>query len=200
MSSTIAGVISKIRAARDAWVTIASVAQAAGGVLVTLLLRRGKGGPILATWSIRCRRVHELEISDLNGGGICLYSSGHPAARQYASPVQRLSCRTHGDGSRAWLAVVSAHVAAVDDWIPADRYLPATPPSDGTLLIRAPEFLARVYARALRRLGIGVRSSIPRHVTRRRRSPKVLHLGDSFIVAETFEVQGPANSQVERVK
>ncbi len=200
MSSTLTDVISTVARARSGWVNIDSVARSHGGIVIALVLRRGRRGRTLATWSLRCKGVRELHVSDLCGGGIRLYSSDHPAARQYISGVTRLSCRTKGDGQAAWLALASAHRAVVDDWVPLDRYLPATPPANGTIVVRAPQFLARVYARALRRIGLPVRVSAPNPRSRKGR-PKVLHLGSSFVVADIFEVRELlANKQMQRTK
>jgi hypothetical protein len=194
--------ITKSHGTSAGWVDVASVAQASGGLDITVVLRSRKKGPVFATWNVRCRGVREFEFSDLTGGGIRLYSSDHPAAKQYVAGGARLSCRTGGAGTQAWLALAAAHVAAVDDWVPLERYLPSTPPATGTLVVRAPAFLVRVYAQALRRIGLRVRVlSTKRRAKQRGRSPKVLHLGNSFVVADAFEVRERlANKQMQRTK
>jgi len=199
---SLTAVIAKSHGTPAGWVDVASVAQAPGGLDITVALRSRKKGRVLATWNVRCRGVREFEFSDLSGGGIRLYSSDHPAAQQYVAGSARLSCRTSGARSQAWLAVAAAHVAAVDDWVPVERYLPSTPPANGTFVVRAPAFLVRVYAQALRRLGLPVRvRDTRRRAKRRQRYPRVLHLGKSYVVADAFEVrEGLANKQMQRTK
>jgi len=198
---SLTGVVSTTNSTPDGWLEVDRVVQAAGGLDVALVLRKGKKGRTLATWDVCCRGVREFEFSDLTGGGIRLYSSDHPAAKQYTATATRLSCRTSQAGAQAWLALVAAHREAVDDWVPLDRYLPATPPTNGTIAVRAPLFLARAYARALRSMGLNVRLVHSKHPPKRGTSPKVLHLGNSFVVADAFEVrEGLANKQMQRTK
>jgi len=152
--SSLKRVISKVRETPNAWVNVESVTLAPRGIVVALVLQKGRKGRALARWTVACRGVRELKVSDLTGGGIRLYASDHPAARQHAAAFVRLSCPTAGRAGVAWMALATAHRAAVDDWIHFDRYLPATLPQGNTLVVRAPDFLIRHYARALRRIGL----------------------------------------------
>jgi len=187
--SSLKRVISKVRETPNAWVNVESVTLAPRGIVVALVLQKGRKGRALARWTVACRGVRELKVSDLTGGGIRLYASDHPAARQHAAAFVRLSCPTAGRAGVAWMALATAHRAAVDDWIHFDRYLPATLPQGNTLVVRAPDFLIRHYARALRRIGLAVRPSPSKRRPSRRKRPQVLHLGSSFVVAEEFLVQ-----------
>jgi hypothetical protein len=88
----------------------------------------------------------------------------------------------------------------VDDWIPFDRYLGAADSlvdrltSARSWQFSAPRFLSRVYARVLKDLGIrvqvlpnlGARSSSTRL--------RVLHFGESYIVAKDFTSQREASA------
>jgi hypothetical protein len=96
-------------------------------------------------------------------------------------------------------ALYKAHVQAVDDWIPFDRYLQINTPWNGTsslphfapvsgsnFICRGPDFLLRAYAKALE--AIGVRVQLNFRGSRKSKSilPKILHFGTSFVVANAF--------------
>ena len=198
---TITRAIREIHAIPDGWVVVESVSRADQGLIVSLAVRKGKTGQRLGSWEIRCRGVRELQISDLSGGGIRLYASGHPAANQFVSPMVRLSCATGDHTVRALGTLAAAHLAATDDWIPVERYLPLGSCANGRVAVRAPAFLARVYVRALRKAGFGVRLSPRQSPPRSRKHPRVLHLGNSFVIADAFEVRsGLANNEMQRTK
>jgi hypothetical protein len=102
-----------------------------------------------------------------------------------------ITARELGPGhlaSRAILgALAAAHVATVDDWISVDRYLPMEAGAKADLVIRAPVFLVRAYAKALARLGAVVRVKPAARKRRTSPPPRVLHFGNSFVVADGFE-------------
>jgi hypothetical protein len=188
VSSSLEKAIGTIHKTPDGWLYIDGVRQGRPGLVLSLVLRKGKMGRRLGEWRVHCRGVREFHISDPTGGGIRLYSSGHPAARQYTAPKARLRCRPQGSRTDMLAALAAAHLAAVDDWVPIERYLPMAQAPNGAFIVQAPDFLVRAYARALRRLGISVRTSLTRPGKARTR-PKVLHLGSSYVVAESFEAQ-----------
>ncbi len=141
-------------------------------------------------WSIACRSVFEVSLCDLSGGGIRVYSQSHPAARQYAEPAVRLSFRPGDRMNEVMGAALGAHVSVVDDWIPFDRYLGFGPADSGVVVWRGPAFLIRACARAIQHLGVRVSVGRPRLKRSGKRLPKVLHLGESYVVAGEFEVSG----------
>jgi hypothetical protein len=188
LSSSLERAIGTIHKTPDGWVHIEGVRRGRPGLVLSLVLRKGRTGRRLDEWQIHCRRVREFHISDLTGGGIRLYSGGHPAARQYTARKARLRCQPEGSRRDMLAAIAAAHFAAVDDWVPIERYLPMEQAPNGAFIVQAPDFLVRAYARALRRLGLTVRTSMAREANARTR-PKVLHLGNSFVVAEGFEAR-----------
>jgi hypothetical protein len=188
LSSSLHRAIGTIHKTPDGWLHIEGVRQGRPGLVLSLVLRRGRTGRRLLEWQVHCRGVREFHISDLTGGGIRLYSAGHPAARQYTARKARLRCRPAGSRRDMLAALAAAHLAAVDDWVPIERYLPMAPAPNGAFIVHAPDCLVRSYARALRRLGLTVRTSMAREGKTGAR-PKVLHLGNSFVVAESFEAR-----------
>jgi hypothetical protein len=96
-------------------------------------------------------------------------------------------------------------VAETDDWIPFDRYLlmntpwngsdylPHFAPVSGTKFVcRGPDFLIRIYAKALEAIGEQVQVTVRSNLKRKAIRPNVLHFGTSHVVAETFTAQQSA--------
>jgi hypothetical protein len=182
--------IARIQSTPDGWVRVEFLRHVRGGLELELAVHRGKRGPRLSAWRVRCEGVRDTHISDLSGGGIRLYPSIHPAARQYVAARAQLRVADSEDLDRVLGILLRAHVAMVDDWIPFDRYVKAGGASHRSrrLLFRGPDFLMRVYARALRGRSLLVRfSATPARKGRAR--PQVLHFGDSYIVANAFSVR-----------
>lgn len=174
----------------DCWIRVDVVRRLRGGLELALAVHRGKRGPRVGTWRVHCSGLRETHIADLNGGGMRLYTSSHPAARQYAAAGAQLRVTDIDDVQRVLGALLRAHVATVDDWIPFDRYFKENGGAQRPrkLVLRGPEFLMRAYARALRALPVSVRVSVkaqPKRLVR----PQVLHFGGSYIVADGFAVQ-----------
>jgi hypothetical protein len=184
----------------DGWVRVTGLRRAPGGLDLALGVYRGRKGSLATSWDIRCGSVREISISDLDGGGIRLYTSSHPAARQYSDAPATLRCAM-GDGLNAGIgALLEAHRRQSDDWIPFDRYVVTrkTP-----LVIRGPAFLVRSYARALR--GLRLAPEVSRRQAKRARRPlRVLHVGGSFVVAALFEAlqsaSGLSNNRMQLTK
>lgn len=202
MKTTLASAIRAIHAEPNGWLHVEAIRRTATGVLISLSLRKSKGGKWISGWDVICRGVREISVSDLDGGGIRLYRSSHPAARQYATQTAQMRCRPDGNESMIWGALAVAHMATVDDWIPVARYLSMEAAPKAELVVRAPAFLVRAYAKALAKLGVIVRVHAGSRKQRRGPAPSVLHLGNSFIVADRFEAALRAkrlgNNQIER--
>ena len=111
-----------------------------------------------------------------------------------------------GNTPRVLAALQQAHVKAVDDWIPFDRYLQINTPytlpyfapvSGDNFFCKGPDFLLRVYANALSAAGQQVQLLRGRR-NRRALRPQVLHFGSSYIVADRFTAEwqsDPCNSK-----
>jgi hypothetical protein len=189
--------IKRIHAGPDRWVRVEQVRNIPGGLELCLGLHRGRRGKILAAWVVRCLRVHEVKITDLDGGGIALYGADHPAAKQYATQWSELRWPRDSNLAAVFTTLYGAHIEATDDWVPFERYvLPNMPYTRGfesrsekEFACRGPNFLIRAYAKALRMKGETVRV-IPLKTNRKRSGrPKVLHFGTSYVIAEGFAAE-----------
>ncbi|MGD0860836.1 MAG: hypothetical protein ABR912_16190 [Terracidiphilus sp.] len=199
--------VKSINSISDGWTRVEHLRRIPGGLEVCFSIHKGKWGKRLDGWNFICRGVREANISDLNGGGLAVYTHSHPAALQYIAPRAELFWARTCDETQVLAALYRAHVEAVDDWIPFDRYLTTNTPWNGasdcpdfspvsgdSFVCKGPDFLVRTYAKALEAIGVRVR------MTRRGRSrakstlPRVLHFGESYIVADTFAAQRLAGS------
>jgi hypothetical protein len=179
----------------DAWVRVGSVRRIPGGIELAIVVVRGRRGRVVHRWQVRCLKIRELRLSDFDGGGIRLYPSDHPAARQYADAVMCLNWTPKGRMLEGIGAVAEAHKSAVYDWIPLDRY--ASPPEASVpkVVWRGPEFLLRKYDQALRRLGFETALIASKCRRKTTKGLRVLHMGSSYVVAERFEAE--VSSQVQ---
>src|SRR5215813_4249448 len=133
-----------------AWVRVDQVRKASAGLDLRLSVHKGKGGRTLDAWVVSCRGVHEASITDFDGGGLAVYGSSHEAARQYMARQAQLRWPRSSNETEVLAALYRAHVEAVDDWIPFDRYLlihtpwntPSFAPiSDDQFVCAGPDFL-----------------------------------------------------------
>lgn len=172
----------------DAWVRHEKISMARKEVEITFGIYQGKRGRKVESWKVICSGIQEAIISDLDGGGLRLYK-GHPAAQQYIAPKAQL--RWNGgntDASEVVGGLYQAHTHLIDDWIPFDRYGDVKTIAKNKVVWTGPVFLMKAYARALRALGIDpVLKVQPTKI--KKRALKVLHFGNSFIVAESFKAQ-----------
>jgi len=156
-------------------------------------------------WSVTCRRVHEAKITSIDGGSLRVYPATHPAARQYVARRAELRWPRTCDEAKVLLALYRAHTRAADDWIPFDRYLSIETPWTGTSLrphfapisgdnfvCRGPDFLVRTYAKALEAIGEQVQLTLRRASKLKPAQPRVLHFGESYVVAERFRAEPAA--------
>lgn len=190
----------------NGWTRVDHVRRVPAGLAVDFSVHHGRRGKSLGRWTVTCRGIHEVKISDLDGGGLAVYPSSHPAARQYVASFARLRWPRKGNTPRVLAALQQAHVKAVDDWIPFDRYLQINTPytlpyfapvSGDNFFCKGPDFLLRVYANALSAAGQQVQLLRGRR-NRRALRPQVLHFGSSYIVADRFTAEwqsDPCNSK-----
>ena len=198
--------IKMIYAVPDSWARVSQVRKVAGGLELIFTIHRGKRGKRIAEWRVACQGVHETEITDFDGGGLRLYPTTHPAARQYAVKWAVLRWPMTCDKVQVVFAPHRAHARAVEGWIPFDRYLqidapwtqtetsgtgipfqPFFAPASGrNFVCRGPDFLIRTYATALEALGERVQLTLRRAPKAKPIQPKVLHFGGSYVVANAF--------------
>ena len=173
----------------NAWVRLGLVVPDGRNLGLLFNILEGKRGPIVKHCRVRCIRVRQWHVDDLDGGGIRLYGSDHPLARQYSSAKARLRLERVEDAGAAIAVLVTAHARIFDDWVPIDRYLGSLADlpvrvADG-LSVTGPEFALKAYARALRSVAAASLSRRPKRVGTPRF--RVLHFSQSFVVAERFE-------------
>ncbi len=183
--------IRAIHAKPDGWVRVEQVRRGPGRSLQMILgVAEGRRGALREAWLVTCRGVRELCLTDLDGGGLQLWPASHPAARQYSDPTASLICKP-SDLRAAVGALYEAHASAVDDWVPFEQYLGFEVPAPSKLerlRARGPRFLMNKYARALRALGIACALAPSGRRDSRRPACRVLHFGDSYVVAEEFSM------------
>ena len=177
--------IASIRLLPDSWVRLEEVRSLSTGFVLSFGIHKGRRGRRLDAWQITCVRVHEAKITALDGGGLALYPGTHPAARQRVARSAEVRWTGGSDEVVLTGALYRAHINAVDDWIPFDSYSDIESISKDKFALRGPDFLMRAYAKALRSLGKEPRV-ILRRSNRKAVRPKVLHFGDSYVVADTF--------------
>ena len=191
----------------DSWARMEQFRRIPGGFEVSFRIHKGQRGKRVAGWNVTCRKTHEAKITEMDGGGLRVYSSSHPAARQYAARRAELRWPLTCNKAEALVALYQAHSKVADDWIPFDQYLFLDRAWDGSPLLiesgpvpgknfvcRGPEFLLRAYARALAAIGEEVKLALKGAAKPKAIRPKVLHFGGSYIVADVFsaERQGEA--------
>ena len=157
-------------------------------------VRGHRRGPIAGRWQIQVGGVKEASVTDVDGGGLAFTRRWHPAVQQYLDPLATLRvARPPSNLPTALSALWRAHVDAVDDWIPLDRYLDARERLEDRLgrpsgvVCRGPAFLVRRYAKVLSQHG--AQCSVSARVARGRGASgplSLLHFGSSFVVASSF--------------
>ena len=173
---------------RGVWLRLDAVSATSSGLEISFRLLRGQHGKKLDVWKVICGGVREAKITELDGGGLRLYTA-HPAAQQYTHQQAQLSWNGAALNDDEILgALYQGHLQEVYDWIPFDRYTNAEDIGAKKVVWQGPLFLMRAYAKALRAKGVQVAL---KPGTKKARQPplKVLHFGDSYIVAASFKAQ-----------
>jgi hypothetical protein len=194
--------ISTIDLISDSWVRMELMRRILGGIELRFGIHKGRRGKRLDGWEVLCRGVHELKISYEDFGGMAVYRTNHPAARQYVVQSAELRWPRTCDEGRALGALFSAHLETVGDWIEFDSYLgiefPWThgnqhtyslPTTSNEFVLRGPSFLLRAYAKALKAIGEPVKLTFRNRPKGKSVRPKVLHFGGSYVVADKFEAR-----------
>jgi hypothetical protein len=191
--------IKSINSISDRWVRVEQLLRIRSGLQICFSVHKGNRGKKVEVWDFTCRGVHEAKITDLNGGGLAFYPSAHPAARQYSARRAELRWPRTCNEMQVLAALFRAHVRATDDWIPFDRYLLIDTPWNGTsfypyfapvsganFVCRGPDFLLRAYAETLQAMGERVQLTLRASTKSKSIRPKVLHFGESYVVANAF--------------
>lgn len=186
----------------DSWVRVEQVRTMSSGLEVFFSIHKGQRGKRVDRWGVTCHRVHEAAITAMDGGGLSVYPTTHPAARQYIARRAELRWPRTCDEAKVLLALYRAHARAAGDWIPFDRYLSIEPWWTGTsfqphfapvtgnnFVCRGPDFLVRTYAKALGEIGERVQLTLRRVPKLNSTRLKVLHFGGSFVVADLFTAE-----------
>lgn len=180
--------IKSIQSMPESWVRVNQVSRMPGGLELSLSIHGGRRGNAVDHWVVVCRGVREVQITDLDGGGLAIYPTSHPAAQQYVARRAELRWPRSSDQAKVIDTLHRAHAKAVDDWIPFDRYLPLNvnwivpsfaPVSGNNFVCRGPEFLLRAYAKALRKAGESARVNVRGSSKVNRIRACVLHFGAS---------------------
>jgi hypothetical protein len=176
------------------WVRLKHVRTSRGNLHLLFSIHEGiRGRKEIESWCIICRGVREAQIMDFNGGGLALYSTNHPAARQYTARQARLQW-IKGDNEATVLGVLyRTHTEIVDDWIPFDSYVPMEILSSKKCICRGPDFLLGAYSRALQANGINTQLKLLKLGRSARKRLRVLHFGGSFVVALGFRISSEAS-------
>jgi hypothetical protein len=181
----------------DPWVRLEEIRRVSRGFDLSFSVHKGKRGRQVDAWRIRCLEVHEAKITAMDLGGLALYSSTHPAAREAVARQAEVRWSGANDGAVLMGALYKAHTEAVDDWIPFDWYSGIKSISKDKFALRGPDFLMRAYAKALRSIGKQPQVILKRP-NRRAARPRVLHFGDSYIVADTFNAERSNEEECDR--
>jgi hypothetical protein len=183
----IQNVIKSIHALPDSWVRLERVRRMPHQLELSFgVHKEGRPKKKFGAWTVLCDGVQEASISDFDGGGLAVYSTTHPAARQYRVRSAELKWSDAEEEAIVLGVLYQAHTDAVDDWIPFDRCVRSDQLSESKWSCSGPEFLLRAYAKALRANLIQPRLILRRQLKKRSRPLKVLHFGASFVVAESF--------------
>jgi hypothetical protein len=176
------------------WVRLEHVRKSRGNLNLYFSIHEEKRGrKKIDSWRITCRGVREAQITDFNGGGLALYSTNHPAARQHTARQAHLQW-INGDNEAVVLGVLyRTHTEIVDDWIPFDSYVPMEILSSKKCICRGPNFLLGAYSRALQANGINTQLKLLKLRRAERKRLRVLHFGSSFVVAAGFRISSEAS-------
>lgn len=174
----------------DGWVRLEQVRKRPGRLELQFgIHEENRGRKKTAQWNVICLGVREAHITELDGGGLAIYSATHPAVRQYAARRAELRWVPHTDKATTLGALYQAHIDVTDDWIPFNRYVSTKSISGKTCSCRGPEFLMRAYAKALRARGGDPHLSLRRNSKRKPTRLRVLHFGESFVIAAGFRAE-----------
>jgi hypothetical protein len=180
--------IKRIHSSPDSWVRVEEFRRIPKGLELCVGVYEGRLTRKAEAWRIRCRGVREFQIVDVDGGGLALCPGTHPAARQFLT--RQCTLRWRGADHAASIGTLCrAHVDAVDDWIPIDRYVDIKAISEKKFVCRGPEFLMRAYAKALRLIGAQPQLTLREKFRAKRKPLRVLHFGASYVVAAALSAE-----------
>jgi hypothetical protein len=183
---TIQNSIKLIHTVPDAWVRLEQTRKIPLGLELGFGIYRGKRGTKVDAWSVRCLGVREATITVLDGGGLRLYPGTHPAALRYTARTVELRWSSVREKAAIIGALYQAHMALMNDWLPFDEVVSVETISKKRASCRGPEFLMRAYAKTFRAKGERVQLVLRGGNKAKSKRLKVLHFGDSYVIASTF--------------
>ena len=181
--------IELIHSESNSWVRVEQTRKIPRGLELCLGIYRGEHGAQIDSWSIKCLGVRDATITALDGGGLSLYAGTHPAARRFTARRAILRWRGTRDKDAVIGALYGAHFTVMDDWLPFDEVVSIKMISRRTASCYGPDFLLRAYAKALRAKGERVQLTLLGASKAKSRGLKVLHFGDSYVIAAAFTAQ-----------
>ena len=190
------------------WLRVTSISHERRDLLLRFELFPAPTDETPPAWLVSCRQVREFSFTDLDGGGLNLWTRNHPLLSQFSSRKASLKIPI-GRGTRAECmgTLLQSHRQAVDDWIEFERFVPARislRTGARPIAIAGPEFLLAGYQRGLEQAGF--RPVLKNHRralywsgfgwSERRHAVSLLHFGNSFVVAESFSAEPEATRHV----
>ena len=80
------------------WVRVEQVRKTPGRLELCLGVHmEDRGRRKIGAWRVICLGVREAHIVDFDGGGLAIYPTTHPAARQYAARQAEVRWVAHAD-------------------------------------------------------------------------------------------------------
>jgi hypothetical protein len=171
------------------WARLECFRRTSGTLELCFGIHKGKRGGKIGAWRVACLGVHEAKITALDGGGIALYPATHPAARGCVARLAEVRWSGPSDHTALLGALYQAHTKLVGDWIPFEWYSTIQTIKAGNFCLRGPDFLMRAYAKVLRSCGKQPRLILRMKPHPKSVQPRVLHFGDSYVVADTFTAE-----------
>jgi len=181
--------VQSIHSFPEAWVRLEEARKTGDRLELSFGTYKRRRGRKTSSWDVTCLGVRETQLSDFDGGGLALYSSTHPAARQYRAKKAELRWATSESDIAFLGALYRAHCDAVDDWIPFDRYIDIYSLDGKRHECEGPDFLLRSYAKAFRLRGVKAHLKLRKHNKGKVPTLRVLHFGESYIVAADFSAE-----------
>lgn len=186
------------------WLNLSSATWMADDLNLTFIVKGLSENAIVSKWLVKCIDVISYSISDAYGGGLNYHEDDHPAIAQFTDPQVMLHFNGRAKSApRLIIDLWDVHRKVADDWISFETYI-----NNGSklselisggygLLANGPKFLINEYETVLKNHSI--RSSRTKEVPHKRwvetkfepiiKPVSMIHFGESFIVAKTFEAE-----------
>jgi hypothetical protein len=165
---------------------------------VELRFRVDHGTDVISFWTLQCFGVIEYLLRGAHYQiGLNIWENDHPVIDQHTESREGVYISKAPKSSDTVVGQLwAAHVKRVDDWISFDRYLNTELPlqalldSGNALIASAPAFLASAYVEVLESNRCAP-SRVPAGPARAS-SARLVHFGDSYVVAARVEASRSA--------